>query len=205
MNKPLTPAEAIAKATAEKSTLQNFGVPAGTGKGRGGILMPKTACKFRVLFGDYEQDDTIRLTQQVESVQRPSFTLDDEPQQLIVKFRDDVTNSAALVLKKLAHSGETFDIAIEILDGGGTATKDAGVLERMKYIGCSILFVDYSDLDYASTATIYMTVGFSYNSMDHQLFNAEWDDVAIPEDIDLETAKKLLKKLLAEKEEKGKV
>lgn len=205
MNKPLTPAEAIAKATAEKSTLQNFGVPAGTGKGRAGILMPKTACKFRVLFGDYEQDDTIRLTQQVESVQRPSFTLDDEPQQLIVKFRDDVTSSAALVLKKLAHSGEPFDIAIEILDGGGTATKDAGVLERMKYVDCSILFVDYSDLDYSSTCMLYMTVGFSYKSMDHQLFNAEWDDVAIPEDIDLETAKKLLKKLLAEKEEKGKV
>jgi hypothetical protein len=67
-----------------------------------------------------------------------------------------------------------------------------GILQPKTTSKFRVLFGDVTDPED-------FTIRFSYKSMDHQLFNPEWD-TQYPEDIDLETAKKMLKKLLAEKE-----
>ena len=91
------------------STLNKFGVPMGNGEGRGGILQPKYAWRFRARFVNFGPiNGGVDLTQQVESITRPHFsqprvsvevynsvsyfTSRGEWQEISLVVRDDVTN-----------------------------------------------------------------------------------------------------------------
>jgi hypothetical protein len=75
------------------STLSRFGVPLGSGSGRGGILQPKVKYKFRVRvinFGPLQGG--LELTQQVMSVGRPKVS--------------QFTHTTRLLTMALSHSGK---------------------------------------------------------------------------------------------------
>ena len=91
------------------STINKFGVPMGNGEGRGGILQPKYAWRFRARFVNFGPiNGGVDLTQQVESITRPHFsqprvavevynsisyfTSRGEWQEVSLVVRDDVTN-----------------------------------------------------------------------------------------------------------------
>ena len=93
-----------------------------------------------------------------------------------VTVRDDVTNAVSRLVGsqmqrqmnffeqtvKLASGDYKFDMAVETLDGGGTAADDAIVLEQWVYEGCFLSAVNYEAFDYASAdaMTISLTVRF---------------------------------------------
>ena len=130
------------------STLQNFGVPLGTG-GRAGILMPKLKNRFRVsLLNFLGGQEPVAFTQQVITVARPKVSF--EPVEvhaynsiayyagkakwdtIAVTVRDDISNSvSALIGRQLMYQmnffNQTvatsagsfkFDMLVETLDGG---------------------------------------------------------------------------------------
>lgn len=175
------------------STLQNFGVPTGPGQGRGGILQPKTKSKFRVIVTNFGiPNSAIALTQQVESVNRPTISM--EPVEvhsymsrayyagkasfgtISLSVRDDVTNSVSglvgaqiqkqmnffLQTSPLSGANYKFQMLIDTLDGGGTSSQDAAILEEWTLEGCFISEVNYEQFDYKSSEAmmIEMTIRF---------------------------------------------
>jgi hypothetical protein len=177
------------------STLQNFGVPTGIGQGRGGILQPKTKSKFRVIVTNFGiPNSSIALTQQVESVNRPTIT--QEPVEvnsymsrayfggkpsfstISLSVRDDVTNSVsalvgAQIQKQMNHFLQTtplaganykFQMLIDTLDGGGTSQADAAVLEEWALEGCFISEVNYEQFDYKSSESMMIELTIRYDN-----------------------------------------
>jgi hypothetical protein len=169
-------------------TLSKFGVPLGGSSGRGGILQPKYTYRFRVRVVNFGPvAGGIELTQQVQSVSRPS--IDYEPvtvhsynsrayfagkhewSTINLVVRDDVTNSVATLVghqvqKQLNHFEQTGFLAgvnykfltlIEIMDGGNDTVLETWTLE-----GCFLSNVEYGELTYedSSYQTISMTVRY---------------------------------------------
>ena len=178
------------------STLQNFGVPTGPGgQGRGGLLMPKTKAKFRVIVTNFGVPSTsISLTQQVESVNRPTITQEAVQVQsymsrayyggkpefgtIQLAVRDDVTNAVSTLVgaqmqkqmnfflqtSPLAGVNYKFQMLIDTLDGGGTSSADAAVLEEWTLEGCFISEVAYEQFDYKSSEAMMITLTIRYDN-----------------------------------------
>lgn len=169
------------------STLQNFGVPLGIGKGP--MLSPKLKYKFRVrLIGFGPIVTPLDVSAQVESVGRPQVSHEDIAvhsynsiaymagkhswQTIDLVVRDDVVNSVSRIVghqeqKQLNHFLQTsplagsnykFDMRVETMDGGND-----GILEAWNLEGCFLQNVNYGDFDYKDTSgylTINMTIRF---------------------------------------------
>lgn len=167
------------------STLQFFGVPAGSGN-RSNMLMPSVKNRFRVIATNFGiPSGSIALTQQVMSVGRPNVSFTEQAvhsynsisyfagkaewQDISLKVRDDATKSmSALVgaqLQKqmnffdqtvpLAASNYKFQLLIQALDGGNDNVLEEWVLE-----GCFVKTFNYAENEYSSSdaMTIDMTI-----------------------------------------------
>lgn len=169
------------------STLQNFGVPLGNGKGP--MLSPKLKYKFRVrLIGFGPIATPLDLSANIQSVARPTLNHDEVAihsynsvaymagkhnwSTIDLVARDDVSNSVSRIvghqeMKQLNHIQQTspiaasnykFDMKIETLDGGNDR-----ILETWNIEGCWLQTVNYGEFDYTDTsgyATITMTIRF---------------------------------------------
>ena len=170
------------------TTLQNFGVPLGSGAGRGGILMPKPKHRFRVRvinFGPIAGG--LELTQQVVSVNRP--TVQQEPvkvdsynsvayyagkhswNSVELTVRDDVSNSVSKLIghqeqKQMNHIEQTSALAgsnykFEMYIETLDGGND-GMLEQWYLEGCFLESINYGEFEYstAEAMTIQMSVRY---------------------------------------------
>lgn len=176
------------------STLQNFGVPLGSGAGRGGILQPKTKQKFRVrVFNFGPVSGGLELTQQVKTCGRPSVKQDSkeihsynsiayyaakavwDPVELVL--RDDVTNSVSALVGHQEQKQMNFFEQTTTVAGSNykfqtyIETLDGGndtVLETWTLEGCFLESTSYDDFDYASAedVTIKLSIRFDNATQD---------------------------------------
>jgi len=139
----------------------------------------------------------VGFTQQVVTVARPTVNFTPQPvhsynsvayyagkaewEMVEVTLRDDVTNSAsrlvgAQVQRQMNFFEQTvpmsagdykFQMAVECLDGGGTAQDDAVVLERWEFEGCLLASCNFESFDYATAdaMTIEMTIRFDNTTL----------------------------------------
>ena len=168
------------------STLQTFGIPLGGGAGRGGLIQPKTKQKFRVRVSNFGPvSGGLELSQQVVSVNRPSFTQEEQAVHsynsiayyagkgqwgdIELTLRDDVSNSVSKLVghqiqkqmnffdqtTPLAGSNYKFTMFIETLDGGNNT-----VLEQWICEGCFIKSSNYGEFGYegAEAMTIQLSI-----------------------------------------------
>jgi hypothetical protein len=172
------------------STLSRFGVPLGSGAGRGGILQPKTKYKFRVRvinFGPLQGG--LELTQQVMTVGRPKAS--QEPvkvdsynstayfagkaiwETINLKVRDDVTNSMSTIVgyqlqKQMNHFDQTSALSgVNYKFNMFIETLDGGddtVLEQWYLEGCFLTSTEYDDFDYASSEVMAITMTVRYDN-----------------------------------------
>lgn len=170
------------------TTLQNFGIPTGGGGGRGGILMPKTKHKFRVLVQNFGYPaGSIALTQQVMSVGRPNVNFNPVElhsynstayyggkatwETVSLTVRDDVTNSVSSLVGAQLQKQMNFFQQTSTLAAGDykfqmlVETLDGGndaVLEQWVFEGCFLGTVNYESFDYSSAdaMTIEMSIRF---------------------------------------------
>lgn len=170
------------------STLQNFGIPNGTGGGRGGLLQPKTKQKFRVLVFQFGPvNNGLELTQQTVSVGRPQMQQEAKEihsynsiayyagkavwQEITLTVRDDVTNSVSKLVghqmqkqmnffqQTTPESGSNYKFKMFI------ETLDGGngaAIEQWVLEGCFLAGVNYEEFDYGSSdaMTIALTVRY---------------------------------------------
>jgi len=182
---------AVSSATTE--TKSKFGVPI-TGQTGSGILMPKLKYRFRVsLLNNFGGNaETKVLTQNVQSVKRPTIQVEDvvidsynsrsylqgkhtwEP--ITITVRDDITNQVAKLVgaqvqRQLNHfqqstpasgSDYKFDTQIEILDGVNAGASEVWFLE-----GCFLTTVDYSDSDYSANDPVQVIMTIRYDNAIH--------------------------------------
>jgi len=182
---------AVSSATTE--TKSKFGVPI-TGQTGSGILMPKLKYRFRVsLLNNFGGNaETKVLTQNVQSVKRPTIQVEDvvidsynsrsylqgkhtwEP--ITITVRDDITNQVAKLVgaqvqRQLNHfqqstpasgSDYKFDTQIEILDGVNAGASEVWFLE-----GCFLTTVDYSDSDYSANDPVQVIMTVRYDNAIH--------------------------------------
>jgi len=182
---------AVSSATTE--TKSKFGVPI-TGQTGSGILMPKLKYRFRVsLLNNFGGNaETKVLTQNVQSVKRPTIQVEDvvidsynsrsylqgkhtwEP--ITITVRDDITNQVAKLVgaqvqRQLNHfqqstpasgSDYKFDTQIEILDGVNAGASEVWFLE-----GCFLTNVDYSDSDYSANDPVQVIMTVRYDNAIH--------------------------------------
>jgi hypothetical protein len=172
------------------STLSRFGVPLGSGAGRGGILQPKVKYKFRVRvinFGPLQGG--LELTQQVMTVGRPKAS--QEPvavhsynsiayyggkpswETINLKIRDDVTNSMSTMVgyqlqKQMNHFDQTSALSgVNYKFNMYIETLDGGddtVLEQWYLEGCFLSSTEYEDFDYSSSETMSITMTIRYDN-----------------------------------------
>jgi len=169
---------------AVQSTLAAFGVPLGSGTGRGGILQPKrkNIYRFRVFnFGAI--GGGLELSQQVATMGRPEFTQDPVAVHsynstayytgkavwgtISVTIRDDVTNSAtSLIGYQLQKQMNVFEQTTPL---AGSNYKfqcyaemlDGGndnVLEQWYGEGCFLSSIAYGDFDYSTSEAVMITL-----------------------------------------------
>jgi hypothetical protein len=167
------------------STLSRFGVPLGSGAGRGGILQPKVKYKFRVRvinFGPLQGG--LELTQQVMTVGRPKASQEPVPvhsynsvayyggkptwETINLKIRDDVTNSMSTMVgyqlqKQMNHFDQTSALSgVNYKFNMYIETLD--VLEQWYLEGCFLSSTEYEDFDYSSSETMSITMTIRYDN-----------------------------------------
>ena len=135
---------------------------------------------------------TVGFTQQVISTGRPNATFAPQTvhsynsvayyagkaewDTIDVTVRDDVTNAVSRLVgaqmqrqmnwfeqtTPLSAGDYKFQMELDTLDGGGTASDDATVLESWFFEGCFLSKVNYESFDYSSSdaLTIVMTVRY---------------------------------------------
>jgi hypothetical protein len=182
---------AVSSATTE--TKSKFGVPI-TGQTGSGILMPKLKYRFRVsLLNNFGGNaETKVLTQNVQSVKRPTIQVDEQIidsynsrsyiqgkhtwEPITITVRDDITNQVAKLVgaqvqRQLNHfqqstpasgSDYKFDTQIEILDGVNAGASEVWFLE-----GCFLTNVDYSDSDYSANDPVQVIMTVRYDNAIH--------------------------------------
>lgn len=176
------------------STLQNFGVPLGSGAGRGGILMPKPKHRFRVRVINFGPiNGGLELTQQVMNVQRP--TVAQEPVKVDsynsvayyagkhqwnaveLAVRDDVTNSVARLVghqeqKQMNHFEQTSALAgsnykFEMYIETMDGGND-GVLEQWYLEGCFLENINYGEFEYSTAEPMTIQMSVRYDNATQQ-------------------------------------
>lgn len=139
----------------------------------------------------------VGFTQQVVSCSRPNCNFNPQTvhsynsiayyagkaewETVTVTVRDDVTNAVTRLVgaqmqrqmnffeqtTPLSAGDYKFQMAIQALDGGGTAADDAVVLETWDFEGCMLATVNYESYDYSSAdaMTIEMSVRFDNTTL----------------------------------------
>jgi hypothetical protein len=174
------------------STLDRFGVPLDQTGGIG-MLHPKQQYRFRVIFKGFGDGTRAReLTQNVVTVQRPSYTFDEAEihsynsiawiagkqrfNEIEVVLRDDITNAVVSAVGAQAQKQKnyyeqtsavaainyTFTMEIHSLDG--TAN---GELERWELEGCWLKSVTHAEGDYSSSEPNLVTIQIRYSNATH--------------------------------------
>ena len=163
------------------SSLSKFTVPLASGQSSStqGMLMPKLAYRFRVMFENFGvSGSTTELTKQVKSAARPQVdfqnivvdlynskvNLAGKPtwKAVTVSLRDDVTGAVSkLVGEQLqkqfdfmeqssAASGGNYKFTMSVeMLDGGNGGNEPVVLERWECYGCYLQAVNYQGLDYS--------------------------------------------------------
>jgi len=168
--------------------LGKFGVPLAGQKL--GILHPKQAYRFRVIFKNFGSNTKFReLTQNIVTVTRPSLTHDMATLEsynsrayiagkhtwtsVELTIRDDITNAVisevgAQVQKQVNHYEQTSAVAginykfgLEIHSLDGTNNEE---LESWELDGCFIESVAYPQGDYASSEANVVTLTIRYDN-----------------------------------------
>lgn len=156
------------------ANLSKFGIPLDGNKL--GILQPKQKYRFRVIFKNFGENNSLReMTQNVMTCTRPKVTYNEvelhsynsvawiqgkhtfDPVE--ITLRDDLTNAVissvgAQVQKQMNHfeqtsavAGINYKFAMEIHTLDGT---DNDQLESWQLDGCFLLSVQYPESDYSS-------------------------------------------------------
>lgn len=171
------------------ATINDFGIP-GIGTG---ILQPKLKNLWRVTFANLGGGaDAQPLSLQAVTVTRPTFSFEEvqldrynsrawvagkhmwEP--FTITFEDDVTGSASQVLQEQLQAQQfligaegpflgkgqegslyKFVTYLDMLDG------KEQVIEKWTIEGCFIQVIDYTDLDYADSAAVQITITIRYD------------------------------------------
>lgn len=171
------------------ATINDFGIP-GIGTG---ILQPKLKHLWRVTFANLGGGaDAQPLSLQAVTVTRPTFNFEEvqldrynsrawvagkhmwEP--MTITFEDDVTGSASQVLQEQLQAQQfligaegpflgkgqegslyKFVTYLDMLDG------KEQVIEKWTIEGCFIQVIDYTDLDYADSAAVQITITIRYD------------------------------------------
>jgi len=177
------------------TTKNKFGVPLEDSAVSGtGIIMPKLKYRFRVNFiGSFGgASRSVELTQNVQSVQRPSITVDEVEvhsynskvylqgkhtwNTIDVTIRDDIQNSVAKLVGKqvqrqVNHYQQTapaaandfkFDLQVEVLDGINTGSTETWYCE-----GCFLQNVQYGDSDYSTNEPQLITLTIRFDNALH--------------------------------------
>jgi len=182
----------MATSSAIAQTKSRFGVPI-TSEGAG-ILQPKLKYRFRVsLLGGFgDLPDAKIITQNVQSVTRPTFSVDEivvhsynsrvylqgkhEWNEIELVVRDDVTNETSKLIgrqvqRQFNHFEQTtpavageykFDMQIESLDGNSTNAIEVWFLE-----GAFLKSVNYSDSEYSSSEPQTISLSIRYDNAIH--------------------------------------
>jgi hypothetical protein len=177
-------------------TKDKFGVPIDEANKKAGILMPKLKYRFRVNFLSpfAGSQNSTSLTQNVQSVTRPSVSVDEVEvhsfnskiyvqgkhtwQTVDVVIRDDITNSVAKLVgaqvqRQVNHYQQTtaassndfkFDTDIEVLDG----TEISKPTEFWRLEGCFIQNVTYGDHDYSAAESQIVTLTLRFDNATHE-------------------------------------
>lgn len=167
--------------------ISKFGVPLDGEKL--GILQPKLKHRYRLVFDNFGQENNLReMTQNVQTVDRPSFTQPEvevhsyvsrayfggkpEWDNIEITVRDDITNAVSSAIgsqvqrqfnhfeQTSAIAGSNYKFGLEIHTLGGGLQEE---LESWQLYGCWITNVDWPDGDYTNTddfQLITMTVRF---------------------------------------------
>lgn len=178
------------------SSLSKLGVPlqGDQSAGNQGLLMPKLAYRFRVLFENLGvSKPTTELTKQVVTAGRPSPEFTDvvlevynsqihyagKPKwnPISVVVRDDVTGAVSkLVGEQLqkqfdffeqasAASGIDYKFTTKIeLLDGGNGAYEPTVLESWEMYGCYIQKSEYAGTDYAKSEALTITMNIVYDN-----------------------------------------
>ena len=176
------------------STLVNFGIPLGSGTGRGGMLQPKTKQKFRVrVFSFGPVNGGLELTQQVVSVGRPQMQQEAVAvhsynsvayyagkaiwQAISLTVRDDVSNSVSGLVghqmqkqmnffqQTTPESGANYKFSMYI------ETLDGGndaILEQWILEGCFLENVNYESFEYSSADAMTIEMSVRYDNATQQ-------------------------------------
>ena|ERR1044071_1721404 len=137
---------------------------------------------------------TVGFTQQVVTASRPTCNFNPQTvhsynsiayyagkaewDTVTVTLRDDVTNAVSRLVGAqlqrqmnyfeqtvpLAAGDYKFQMAVEMLDGGGTATEDAVVLEAWEFEGCFVATVNYESLDYSTADAMTIEIGIRFDN-----------------------------------------
>lgn len=172
------------------ASLEKFGVPHSAGAERG-ILQPKLQWKFRVTFDGFGDGSQLRqLTQNVVSMQRPTYTQVSTPvhsynsvaytagkhewEEVSITFRDDIQNSVLKavgqqVQKQMNHfeqsspvSGRNykFTMRLESLDGNNNTAP----IEIWDLEGCFVTNVSYGERNYDSSELVLIEIRVRYDN-----------------------------------------
>jgi len=128
-----------------------------------GILMPKLSYRFRVLFNNFGNSHGLDITRNIINCETPTYSLVNNVESYSdFKFtvRNDICSLSQLEIRdqidKQKLTNSTFDCTLEILDGSiGIGTN---VLEKREFLGCQIIGVEHSLVDYAMSDTQSITV-----------------------------------------------
>lgn len=178
------------------ASLNKFTVPLDTSQTNGyqGLLMPKLQYRFRVSFiGIGDSADTIELTKQVVSFNRPSVSFADTDVHVynsVVRIagkhtwgdvacsiRDDAKgNVTRLIGEQLqkqfdfmeqssaAAGGDyKFQVKCEMLDGGN-GNHDVGILETWSLYGVYIKEANYQELNYANNDPVTIALTLRFDN-----------------------------------------
>lgn len=178
------------------SSLSKLGVPlqGDQSAGNQGLLMPKLAYRFRVLFENLGvSKPTTELTKQVVTAARPAVEFDDitlevynsrihyagkpkwSPLNIVV--RDDVTGAVSKLVgeqiqkqfdffeQASAASGIDYKFTTKIeLLDGGNGAYEPVVLESWECYGCYIQKSEYMGTDYAKSDALTITMNIIYDN-----------------------------------------
>lgn len=173
--------------------LSKFNVPGGS---TGVLVQPKLSYRFRVVFNNFGNGDTLELTSQVVSATRPSLTHDDvtvdvynsriflagkhtwDP--ITVTVKDDVTGKvaqaiAAQMQKQVDHANQSsatsgigykFGMTITNLDGGNGTEQP---LDFWELAGCYIQNVNYGENNYSTSDPLNITIAIKFDNANHNV------------------------------------
>ena len=136
-------------------------------------MEPKLEYRFKLVFDNFGNSNTLPLTQQVIHFKRPTilFNKIEIPSRppVSIFINDDMGNSVQnLILEQIdkqrSIENYQFTFSCDSLDS------NANVLEHWNFKNCSISEVDYGDNDYRLSDPVAIRLVISYNGSDHILY-----------------------------------